>query len=161
MRRIQHWLKILQLTSRDQLKPRPQSIDDFFQIANVALSAAFSPNPQRPPFYVDFPFKERDGKLEKNEPAYQRWRAKMPLYLVEENQQNLRRLRGIFLDYGEKEQFSHIRITVRQFSNALAERDIPHTFEIYAGGDHGNKIRERVETRLLQFFSNKLESSSP
>jgi len=34
-------------------------------------------------------------------------------------------------------------------------------FEIYEGGDHGNKVRERLETRLFGFFSDKLEFSNP
>jgi hypothetical protein len=110
---------------------------------------------------VDFPYQERDGQLEKNESVYARWRAKMPLYMIDENKQNLLKLRGIFVDYGQKEQFSHISITSQLFSKALAERSIPHIFEVYEGGDHGNKVRQRVETRVLQFFSAKLEFSNP
>lgn len=151
------WLKTIRLTSKEQLKPRPQSLDDFFQIAFVAVAAAFSPNPQHAPFLVDFPYRERDGRLEKNEGVYARWRAKMPLYMVDEHKQNLLKLRGIFIDYGQKEEFSHITITSQLFSKALAERSIPHIFEVYEGGDHGNKVRERLESRLLQFFSEKLE----
>jgi hypothetical protein len=85
----------------------------------------------------------------------------MPLYMVEEYKQNLLRLRGIFLDYGQKEEFSHIRSTTSSLSKALAERQIPHVFEIYEGGDHGNKVRERLETRLLGFFSDRLDFSNP
>ena len=151
------WLKTIRLTSRDQLKPQPQSLDDFYPIGFIAISAAFSPNPEHAPFYVDFPYQERDGRLEKNESAYARWRAKMPLYMINENKDNLLRLRGIVIDYGQKEEFSHIRITSQLFSKALAEQNIPHVFEMYEGGDHGSKIRQRFETRVLQFFSEKLE----
>lgn len=151
------WLKTIRLTSKEQLKTRPGSFDEFFQLAFVAIASAFSPNPERAPFYVDFPYQERDGQLEKNESTMARWRAKMPLYMIDENKQNLMKLRGIFVDYGEKEEFSHIRITCRQFSNALAERNIPHEFEVYARGDHGNLIGERIKTRLLKFFSEKLD----
>lgn len=150
------WLKTIRLTSTDQLKPRPESMDDFFQIAFIAVSASFSPNPAHTPFYVDFPYKEHEGRLEKNENVYAMWRAKMPLYMIDENKESLLKLRGIFIDYGQKEEFSHIRITSQLFSKALAERSIPHVFEIYEGGDHGNKIRQRIETRLMQFFSEKL-----
>lgn len=80
----------------------------------------------------------------------------MPLYMIDENKENLLKLRGIFIDYGQKEEFSHITMTSQLFSKALAERSIPHTFEVYEGGDHGNKIRQRLETRLLRFFSEKL-----
>jgi len=155
------WLKTIRLTSREELKSRPNSLDDFYPIAFVAIAAAFSPNPQRAPFFADFPYQEREGRLEKNETAYAKWRSKMPLYMIDENQQNLLKLRGIFIDYGQKEEFSHIRITSQLFSKALSERSIPHIFEIYEGGDHGNKIKQRVETRLLQFFSNTLDFASP
>jgi S-formylglutathione hydrolase FrmB len=155
------WLKTIRLTSKGQLKAKPEALDEFFEIAFVAISAALSPNPDRGPFYVDFPYQEREGRLEKNESVLAKWRSKMPLYMVDENKENLLKLRGIFIDYGEKEEFSHIRITSRLFSNALAERNVPHVFEVYEGGNHGNKIRERVETRLLQFFSDKLVFSTP
>ena len=155
------WARVLRLTSRDQVPKEPKSLEDFFTIVFVAQSAAFSPNPGRAPFYADMPFLERDGRIQKNEAAYAKWQSKMPLYLVEEYKQNLLSLRGIFLDYGQREQFSHIRTTTSLFSRALAERQIPHVFEIYEGGNHGNKVRERLGTRVLQFFSDKLDFSSP
>src|SRR6185437_11645150 len=151
------WLKTIRLTSRDQLKPQPESLEDFYQIGFIAISSAFSPNPEHAPFYVDFPYRERDGRLEKNESVYARWRAKMPLYMIDENKENLLKLRGIVIDYGQKEQFSHIRISSQLFSKALAEKNIPHVFEMCEGGDHSSKIRQRLETRVLQFFSEKLE----
>ena len=151
------WLKAIRLTTKEQLKLQPGSPDEFYQLAFVAISSAFSPNPQHAPFFVDLPYLERDGRLERNESAMARWRAKMPLYMIDENKENLLKLRGIFIDYGEKEQFSHIRITSQKFSNALAERNIPHVFEVYPRGDHGSLIAERMRTRLLQFFSEKLE----
>ena len=164
-----NWSKVLRLTSKDQLKLRPQSFEDFFTIAFVALAASFSPNPARAPLYVDFPFKEpvstsgstQAAGLEKNEPTYTRWRSQMAVYMVEKNQQNLMKLRGLFIDYGVKEEFSHIVIGAQQLSKTLGERGIPHTLEIYAGGDHSSKIRERVETRVFQFFSERLAGSPP
>ncbi len=151
------WLKTIRLTSRDQLKSRPESLDEFFQMAFIAVSASFSPNPDHTPFYVDFPYREREGRLEKNESVYARWRAKMPLYMIDENKERLLKLRGIFIDYGQKEEFSSVRIASQLFSKALAEQNIPHVFEMYEGGDHMNKIRQRLETRVLPFFSEKLE----
>ena len=151
------WVNTLRLTSKEQLAAPPKSLAEFYQTAFVALAAALSPNPSRPPFYVDFPYEERDGHVVKNDVVFAKWRSKMPVYMVEENKENLLKLRGIFIDYGQKEEFSHIRISSQQFSKALSERAIPHVFEIYEGGDHGNKIRQRVEMRLLPFFSEKLD----
>jgi S-formylglutathione hydrolase len=151
------WPATFKLTSMDQLAAPPKSFADFFVRAIVALSSAFSPNPNRPPFYVDFPFQERDGKLEKNDAIYAKWVANFPVNMVEANKQNLRKLRGIYFDVGEKEQFPHIPIGVRQLSKALGERNIPHSFEVYADGDHGSLIRQRMETRVLEFFSERLD----
>ncbi len=154
------WLKTIRLRSKDQLKAKPDTFDEFYQIVFVALSAAFSPNAERGPFYVDFPYQEQNGRLEKNESAFAKWRAKMPLYIVDENKENLLKLHGIFIDYGQKEEFPAIRTTSQQFSKALSERNIPHMFEVYEGGTHSSKIRERLETRVLQFFSEKLDFST-
>lgn len=157
------WLAASRMRSRDELQPKPQSLADFFPTVFIALSAALSPNPATAPLYVDLPFVPRNNRVEPNGEAYGKWRSKMPLYVVEQYRTNLEQLRGIFLDYGALEEFSHIRTTTRAFSQELASRGIGHTFEIYAGGDHSNKIRERLETRVLRFFSEVLdfEQQSP
>ena len=154
------WKRAGNLVSRDQL-PVPKTLDDFYTNIFVAMSASFSPNTARSPFYGDFLYREREGKLERNETVFARWKSKMPLYMVEDYQKNLLTLRGIFIDYGQKEEFSHIRIASTLFSKALAERGIPHGFEVYEGGTHTNKVKERMETRVFQFFSDKLDFSNP
>jgi S-formylglutathione hydrolase len=154
------WKRAGDLVSRDQL-PVAKSLDDFYTNVFVAMSAAFSPNSGRSPFYADFLYQERDGKLERNDTVHAQWKSKMPLYLVEDYKQNFLSLRGIVIDYGQKEGFSNVRIVSTLFSKALAERSIPHIFEIYEGGTHTNKVKERMETRVFQFFSDKLDFSNP
>ena len=154
------WKRVGSLASRDQL-PVPRSLDDFYTNIFMAMSASFAPNAGRPPFYGDFLYREREGKLERNETVLAQWKSRMPLYMVEDYKQNLLSLRGIVIDYGQKEEFSHIRIASALFSKALAERSIPHGFEVYAGGTHTNKVKERMETRVFQFFSDKLDFSNP
>lgn len=165
------WPGVLQLTSKDQLSGSPRGFVQFYHSAMVALSAAFSPNPNRPPFFVDFPFEAKsgvcnppaEGKLltktpcvQKNEVVYAKWRSSFPVYVAEANKENLKKLRGIFLDYGEKEEFEHIRMGVRLLSTTFSELNIPHHFEVYADGNHGSLIRQRMETRVLPFFNEKL-----
>jgi S-formylglutathione hydrolase len=165
------WPGVLQLTSKEQLNAPSRSFAQFYHSAMMALSAAFSPNPNRAPFFVDFPFESKsgicnppaEGKLltdapcvQRNEPIYAKWRSKFPVYIAKENKERLRRLRGIFLDYGEKEEFQHIRIGVTLLSSTFSELNIPHQFEVYADGNHGSLIRQRMETRLLPFFNEKL-----
>jgi S-formylglutathione hydrolase FrmB len=154
------WLKVLQLKSRDELKGPPASFTDFFVRAFIGMTVAFSPNAEKAPLYLDLPYVERNGRIERNESVYPKWASKFAVNMIDENTQNLRKLRGIFIDYGEKEEFTHIRIGARLVSSALAERNIPHIFEVYAGGTHGNKVGERLETRVFQFFSARLDFGS-
>ena len=44
-----------------------------------------------------------------------------------------------------------------QLAEVLASRGIPFVFEVYAGGDHGNMVAERLESRGLSFFADALE----
>ncbi|MDQ3688235.1 MAG: alpha/beta fold hydrolase [Acidobacteriota bacterium] len=155
------WKHVGSVTSKDQLPGEPKSLDDFYTKVYAALSAAFSPNASHAPLYSDFLYQERNGKLERNEAVAAKWQSKMPLYTVEENKQNLLSLRGLFVDYGQKEEFSHIRLATSLFSKALAERGIPHVFEVYEGGTHSSKIKERLETRVFGFFSDRLDFSAP
>ena len=163
------WPGALKLTSKGQLSGA--SFAQFFHSAFVALSAAFSPNPNRAPFLVDFPFETKSGIcnpppegtlltttpcVQKNEAVYAKWRSKLPVYIAEENQQNLKKLHGIFIDYGEREEFDHIRLGVKLLSDTFSKFNIPHQFEVYADGTHGNLIRRRMETRVLPFFNEKL-----
>jgi S-formylglutathione hydrolase FrmB len=150
------WRRALRMQSVDELKAQPNSFEEFFSIAFVALAAAASPNPAKPPLYMDLPFHLQDGVVVPREDANAKWRENMPLYLVERYRTNLSKLRGIYPDYGTLEEFSHIRLTTRSFSDELSRRGIPHTFEVYAEGTHEGRIRERLETRLFRFFSDVL-----
>jgi S-formylglutathione hydrolase FrmB len=151
-----NWAKSAKVTSRDIFKKEPQSVEDFWVDVLIAFSAAFSPNPNRQPLMVNFPYKEVNGRLLPNEPFYSEFRAKMPLYLVDQYRENLLKLRGIAIDVGEIDNFSHIRIGTHLFSEALSSRGIPHSFEIYKDGDHGNKIRERFEKYVIPFMARSL-----
>jgi S-formylglutathione hydrolase len=151
------WGKAGKITTRDVFGRQLGAFDDFFSVAMIAISAAFSPNKDRPPLYVDFPYVQKGMVLEKNEPAFSSFRAKMPLYLIERYRDNLMKLRGIVLDVGERDEFTHIRRTTPMVSAELAEREIPHSFEIYSGGDHGNKLGERFNTKVIPFFTAVLE----
>lgn len=153
------WAELSRFKSKEEFLSLPRTPDRFWARAFPAISAAFSPNAESKPIYGDFLYRELGAKLFRNEAVAAKWKLKMPLYLVDEYKSNLLSLRGIFLDYGENEQFTHIRIATALFSKSLAERGIPHTFEIYAGGNHGNKVKERLESHVFRFFSEKLDFS--
>ncbi|MEJ7849120.1 MAG: hypothetical protein WKF92_13640 [Pyrinomonadaceae bacterium] len=91
-----------------------------------------------------------------NGEAYARFQAKLPVNMVAEYTSNLLSLRGIYIDYGVQEEFSHIPAGSLTLSRELSEHGIPHTFEVYHG-DHNRRIPERLETRVLPFFSRTLK----
>ena len=79
--------------------------------------------------------------------------------MIRAYKENLLKLSGIFLDYGIEDEFTLIPIATPNFSRLLSESRIPHSFEVYQG-DHRNRIRERVETKVLPFFAKSLKFSA-
>jgi S-formylglutathione hydrolase FrmB len=153
------WSRVLRLQTLDELRQAMRN-QDFYVPAIIALASAFSPNPNKPPFYVDSPFQLVNGQIKPNETVLATWQEKFPINLVQANKANLLKLAGIFLDYGIEDEFIHIPIATPNFSRTLAEHRIPHSFEVYSG-DHRNRIRERMETRVLPFFAKTLDFSQP
>jgi len=123
---------------------------------SLAAGAAYSPNPERPPLYADYLYEKRDGKLLRNEAAFDKRRAHSPFHMIDQYKQNLLALRALYLDFGQYE-LPDLVSGSTEFSKALAKRRIPHTLEAYAGGDHDNMLDKRLETRVFAFFSDNLE----
>jgi len=61
----------------------------------IAMAAVLSPNPQKPPFFVDFPVRHVRGELLPEDEVYERWRAALPLAQLPAHRANLLRLRAI------------------------------------------------------------------
>lgn len=63
-------------------------------------AAAWSPNPNNPPLYLDFPVK--DGKIQ---PAIvAKWAANAPLAMVDQYIPNLKKLHAIAFDIGNQDE---------------------------------------------------------
>jgi enterochelin esterase-like enzyme len=123
-----------------------------------ALAAAWSANPTKPPFFSEYPLNVNGGDAERSSDVLARWQANIPTYMADQFATNLRRLRGIAFDAGTQE--ASIQNANRQFAEALERNKIEHTFEIFEGG-HTDKVRERIETKMLPFFSRTLVSQKP
>jgi enterochelin esterase-like enzyme len=122
---------------------------DFGTKAMVASAAAWSANPKKPPLYFDLPVK--DGQLQPAIAA--KWSANAPLAMIDQYLPNLRKLHAIAVDAGAQDEA--IAGNVRTLDQMLTADGIPHMFEIYEG-NHVNHIADRVETKMLPFFSNNL-----
>jgi S-formylglutathione hydrolase len=117
---------------------------------NSAWSAAFSPNPTIPPSYFDEPTK--DGQPEPLVIA--KWHAASPLAMIDQYVMNLRKYHAIMADVGLQDGLAGQNKTLDQM---MTDFGITHTFETYEG-EHANKIPERIETKVLPFFSKNLAS---
>ena len=125
----------------------------FFARTFLASAAAFSSNPAKPPFFADFPVKKKGETDAIAEQAQARWLANTPMWMIDQYRANLARLRGVAFDVGTKEDLLN---SIREFSDALKRNKIQHIFEEF-DGDHIDKTAERVETRIIPFFSRTLE----
>jgi len=136
--------KIESFTTLDQLEDA-----SFFEIATLATSAAFAPNPDNPPFYLDLPF--ADGEV-RQVIAY-KIAANRTLYTIEQYIPNLKKLEAIGMDAGLQDQ--GISESTKKLHGLLEAYQISHEYESYEG-DHLNRIAERIRTRVLPFFSENL-----
>lgn len=123
---------------------------DFMTKIFFASAAAWSPNPGKPPLFLDLPTK--DGKTQPQIVA--KWAANMPLAMIDQYIPELRSLHAISFDAGTRDQ--PIAGTIQVLDGILTSYKIPHGFEIYEG-DHLNRIAERIETKMLPFFSKNLQ----
>lgn len=134
-----------------------KEVTDFGMMRMIGLSAAFSPNPNRPPFLVDFHYELSDGKIKPIQEVWKRWHDFDPVALVPSFEDNLKKLKAIRFDCGLSD---NLLGDSRAYANALKILEIPYVYEEYEG-NHFNRIRERVETKVLPFFSEVLEFYPP
>ncbi|MGH9862605.1 MAG: alpha/beta hydrolase [Candidatus Acidiferrales bacterium] len=143
------------------LRATPENLRSFgfYTAAVLCVGQAFSPNPAKPPFFVDLPFEMRDGTMQPVEPAFSRWEENMPLYMVKQYRANLMELRGLQFDSGVSDEFTHIPVTSRALSIRLTSLGVPHIFEEY-NGDHRNRLwgrQGRISIIIFPYFSRLLE----
>jgi len=124
----------------------------------VAVGRAWSPNPNKPPFYCDFPFSYEGDKMIINQPVFEKWEANMPVYMVEKYADNLRKLTAIKMDWGRNDA-PRFPVQIGMLSQRLENLGIAHFAEEYIG-DHTNKIWARdgrVLNDVLPFFNDYLD----
>ncbi len=114
--------------------------------AQLAAASAWSPNPGKPPLYVDLPYGERQQSV------LARWAANAPLAFLDQYVGNLRRYRAIALDVGDQD---GLKADTQRLHDALDAYGIANSFEIYPG-THVSHIGIRFQDQVLPFFSKTL-----
>jgi len=116
----------------------------------LARAAAWAPNPRNPPFYLDLPTKNGEVVPE----VAVKWAANSPVAMLDQYVPNLKKMTAIALDIGLQD---NLITGNRLLVERMTAFGIPHTFETYEG-DHGSKVHERLEQRVLPFFSKHLRT---
>jgi S-formylglutathione hydrolase FrmB len=114
----------------------------------LARAAAWAPNPDNPPLYLDLPTK--NGEVQPQVAV--KWAANSPVAMLDQYVPNLKQYKAVALDIGLQD---GLITSNKVFVEALTRFKVPHTFETYEG-DHGNRIPQRLEEKVLPFFSRHL-----
>lgn len=141
-----------------QVKTVEELKKTYYPKVLVAVGRAWSPNPNKPPFFCDFPFTYEGDKMIVNQAVLDKWEANMPLYMVDKYAENLRKMTAIKLDWGRNDS-PRFPVQIGMLSQRLENLGINHFAEEYIG-DHGNKIWTndgRVLNDLLPFFNDYLK----
>lgn len=132
-------------------KPKKNSLD-FLTMNVLAMTAAYSPNPQVSPYLFEFPFDCVTAEL--SEEIWERWLAFDPVRQVARYQNELRKLK-LFFDCGTRDEY-RLYAGARMFSQQLAKYDIPHCYEEFDDTHTGLSYRY---DQSLMFISNAIAQS--
>jgi enterochelin esterase-like enzyme len=142
------WKAALAVTDKSQILKAGFQADLL-----LALAAAYSPDSLKPPLFIDLPNRvDRDSIIEIPEVAA-KWLAS-PMTFVPRYAANLRRT-AIAFDAGRQDALKDIPISVTILDSTLTALGIVHTAELY-DGDHMRRIRSRIESHAMPFFSKVL-----
>jgi S-formylglutathione hydrolase FrmB len=118
----------------------------FMARATLASAAAWSPNPDKPPLFLDLPVGETQPEV------LGRWAANSPLAFLDQYVGNLRRYPAIALDVGDQD---GLRVDTAKLQDSLERYGIASTFEEYAG-THTSAVAVRFQNHVLPFFGKHL-----
>jgi enterochelin esterase-like enzyme len=118
------------------------------QRAQLAAAAAWSPNPTKPPLFLDLPTENGQPRPD----VVARWAANAPLAMLDQYVGNLRQYRAIGLDVGDRD---GLKDDAQALHAALDRYGIRHDFAVYPG-DHVSGVATRVQGQVIPFFSRAL-----
>lgn len=127
---VEKWLR------KFRAKEKPGH-DDVLVLNVVAMAACYSPNADAPGGF-DLPFDLETG--EEDAKVVARWRKLDPVVACRRYAANLRRLRGVFLDCGLKDEFS-LQVGTRILAKRLREIGVEPVHEEFDDGHMGISYR--------------------
>jgi S-formylglutathione hydrolase FrmB len=135
-------------SAAEKVKTMEEAKGDRGAQGTLARAAAWAPNPANPPFYLDLP--TRNGEVQPDVAV--KWAANSPVAMLDQYVPNLKKLKAFAMDIGLQD---NLITSNKVLVERLTRFGVPHTFETYEG-DHGNRIPQRLEEKVLPFFSKVL-----
>jgi enterochelin esterase-like enzyme len=120
----------------------------FTARGQLAAAAAWSPNPNKPPLFLDLPTESGQQRPD----VLAKWTANAALAFIDQYIGNLRRYRAISIDVGDEDR---LRDDSAKLHAALDKYGIANGFEVYPG-THTSKLAVRFQNHVLPFFSQHL-----
>jgi enterochelin esterase-like enzyme len=110
---------------------------DVHALMGICMAATYDPDPDAPlGFHLPFD----PVTLQVDEARWRKWLKHDPVRMVGRYAANLKSLRGIYIDCGDRDQY-HIHFGCRQLSQALGEHGIKHTYEEFPDDHSGIDYR--------------------
>jgi S-formylglutathione hydrolase FrmB len=124
----------------------------------LSYGYAFAPNANRKPPYFDYPFKEVNGQLVRDDAVWQKWESGFGGIAAEAKQykDNWLKLKGIVVDYGESDEYAWIPKGCAYFGKQMSAAGIPVKVEAF-DGSHQSALGDRISDHTLPFFSTTLQ----
>lgn len=120
----------------------------FGMRAGLASMVAWSPNPQNPPYYADFPLK--DGKID--DLVIAEWANNSPLAMIPSHVWALKSFKAIGSDVGTKDGLIKDDTAIHEM---LDKQGVANTWATYEG-THTDHIAQRFDEVVLPFFAQHL-----
>lgn len=120
----------------------------FFARATLASASAWSPNPQKPPLYLDLPTANGQPDAE----VLAKWAANSPLAFADQYIGDLRRYAAIAIDVGDQD---GLRFDAAKLQDTLKRYGLASTYEEYKG-NHTSGVAVRFQNHVMPFFGKHL-----
>lgn len=111
----------------------------------VAMAAAYSPN-REAPSGLDLPFRTSSGEIRPD--VWKRWKAQDPVELCERHAESLKRLRLLYLECGNRDQF-HLHYGLRILRSRLDRLGVKYHAEEFDDDHTDTSYRYEVSLPLV------------
>ena len=118
---------------------------DITTLMMICMAATYDPDPKAPNGFR-LPYDLDTGEL--IERRWQAWLKHDPVHMVARYRDNLKSLRGIFIDCGWRDQY-HIHFGSRQLSRLLHQHNVKHRYEEFDGTHSGVDARMDMSLPFL------------